>query len=105
VAEGSSRSARTRTAVTFALVASVAAGAAIFFLGARLDYIGGGDEGRWQPYEATAAALWAALVFAFVFATTRRVATAAVTAVVAGSLAIVASFVTLGVLIGIAGGE
>ena len=54
------------------MVASIPVGIPVFYLGVELGFIGGGDEGRWQPYTAAAGLLWAALVFAFVYPTARE---------------------------------
>ena len=98
-----------RAALAFA--ASVVAGAAIFFAGLRLNYIGGGDEGRWQPFVAVSASAWAAIVFAFVLPPARRrwgsvrgAAAGAATAVAACAVAAVSCILTFGFLVLIFGG-
>ena len=96
---------------SLALVASVVAGAAIFFAGERLNYIGGGDEGRWQPFVAVSASAWGAIVFAFVLPPARRrwgsvrgAAAGAATAVAACAVAAVSCILTFGFLVLIFGG-
>ncbi len=54
------------------MVASIPVGIPVFFLGVELGFIGGGDEGRWQPYTAAAGLVWAALAFAFVYPVARE---------------------------------
>ena len=51
---------------------SVLAGIPVLFLGIEWGFIGGGDEGRWQPYTAGMGFLYAVLVFAYTFPATRR---------------------------------
>lgn len=55
-----------------AVALSILAGIPVYFLGIEWGFIGGGDEGRWQPYTAGMGLLYAALVFAYTFPATRR---------------------------------
>jgi hypothetical protein len=54
-----------------ALFASFLVGLPVLFLGFDLGFISSGDEGRWQPYTATAGLLWSTLVFAFTYPVAR----------------------------------
>ena len=54
------------------LFVSFLVGLPVLFLGAGLGFISSGDEGRWQPYTATAGLLWSTLVFAFAYPAARE---------------------------------
>jgi hypothetical protein len=59
-----------RVFLSFAV--SFLVGLPVLFLGADLGFISSGDEGRWQPYTATAGLLWSTLVFAFAYPAARE---------------------------------
>jgi hypothetical protein len=58
--------------IRVAVALSILAGIPVLFLVIERGFIGGGDEGRWQPYTAGMGLLYAALVFAYTFPATRR---------------------------------
>jgi hypothetical protein len=72
------------------------------WLGERLHYISGGDEGRWQPYVALTSIAWGSFVGALVLGPALRtwgrgrgLVSAAAAAVAAASIAVVALIATL----------